>query len=40
MKTLLAAIIIVMSMDATAQVYECKVDSKGTMVCYPKPRGF
>jgi hypothetical protein len=25
---------------SAANTYECKVDGRGIMVCYPKPRGF
>jgi hypothetical protein len=26
--------------NAVANTYECTVDKRGVMVCYPKPRGF
>ena len=29
-----------MTSGASANTYECKVDGRGIMVCYPKPRGF
>lgn len=46
MKTILVAAALLMAWDAQAisggggQQYECKVDPRGVMVCYPKPRGF
>jgi hypothetical protein len=29
-----------MANSANANTYECTVDKRGIMVCYPKPRGF
>jgi len=29
-----------MASVVSANTYECKVDGRGIMVCYPKPRGF
>jgi hypothetical protein len=26
--------------NAVANTYQCTVDKRGIMVCYPKPRGF
>jgi hypothetical protein len=26
--------------SAAANTYQCTVDKRGVMVCYPKPRGF
>lgn len=46
MKTVLAMMFCFMAADTQAfgsgsgGAYECKVDPRGMMVCYPKPRGF
>lgn len=46
MKTVLAVILCLMAGKTqaigggTGGAYECKVDPRGVMVCYPKPRGF
>jgi hypothetical protein len=45
MKTMLAVLAIVCAGKAGAfggsgGAYECKIDPRGVMVCYPKPRGF
>lgn len=46
MKTLLMIVCFFVANEAQAfsgaggQQYECKVDARGVMVCYPKPRGF
>lgn len=45
MKTMLAVLVIVCAGKTEAfggggGAYECKIDPRGVMVCYPKPRGF
>lgn len=45
MKIILIAAVLLMSeqaqaFSAPANDYVCKVDPRGVMVCYPKPRGF
>ena len=46
MKILLAAMLLAVIDQAAAigggsgGVYECKMDPRGVVVCYPKPRGF
>lgn len=29
-----------MAGSSVANTYECSIDKRGIMVCYPKPRGF
>jgi hypothetical protein len=42
MKTLLAIVcfFVANEVQAFSGDYQCKVDSRGVIVCYPKPRGF
>lgn len=45
MKTVLAVILMCVSgyvhaFGGSTGGYECKIDPRGVMVCYPKPRGF
>lgn len=45
MKTAVMVIFLAVTQTAlgfagTAGDYQCKVDSRGVVVCYPKPRGF
>jgi hypothetical protein len=42
MKTILAIVcfFVANEVQAFAGDYQCKVDSRGVVVCYPKPRGF
>ncbi len=41
MKTVLVIVgLLVVSDSFASGNYQCKVDARGVMVCYPKPRGF